>query len=62
MIKKSKTGEYIIRCDNCNYEEQIDTAGDFEKLKIILHETGWKTKHKFKNLCEDCQEELRKDK
>jgi hypothetical protein len=53
MIKKTKNG-FLIKCDKCGYEEEIDTHDDMEVFKEIINGTGWKSRHSFKNICEDC--------
>jgi hypothetical protein len=56
MIKKTKEG-FMIRCDTCGNEEEVDTHGDLEVFKEMMHEAGWKTLHGYKNRCEDCDYE-----
>jgi len=60
MIKKDVYGNFIVRCDVCGNEEMYDTMDDMEVLKIMLQENGWRSKPKYKNICEDCREERRR--
>lgn len=53
MIKKTKDG-FTVQCDKCGYSETIDTNDDMFVFKEILKESGWKSKHHYQNICEDC--------
>jgi hypothetical protein len=53
MIKKTKNG-FMVKCDSCGYEEVVDTHDDMFVFKEMLKESGWISKHRYKNICADC--------
>lgn len=61
MIERVSEG-FKITCNRCGFSEVIDTHGDMEVFKEIIRETGWVSHHKYKNYCEDCQNDMRKGK
>jgi len=53
VIKKTNNG-FLIRCDKCGIEEEVDTHDDMFVFKEMIKESGWKSKKKYQNICADC--------
>ena len=63
-IRRSReTNAMIAMCEECGFIVDFEDGKSFDEAKLAIDSDGWltfKENGKWKNVCCDCKEELRK--